>query len=331
MGLLERLFGSADRDGDDPVERLVDSINPRLRLGARYRERLRPAAEAAVTFARRLVAALPPACEASAAAWSAQPCMRAFFATAGEVPVVLGRSAELRDYLAAHPALPQAYALLRMDYGERRVLGMSLAADVVQRDVAQTTVNFGGHRLRVFGESEQALREALERRAFDQLSLLALARLGEAQSDRLRLESERSLLAARLRLLQHGGIGLAPVVEENGGLPLALEQVELDLECNARQLAAGSGAARLDFELGCVCDALLRLPEQVRVERCRIRVDSMNVLTAGDAGRDVEFALVRVGEGGGRAHAHAFAAVCVPRDEPCAPPTLAEATRNIVL
>jgi hypothetical protein len=337
MGLLDRLFGFAESDAqcpaDEALERLVDSVNPRLRLAARYREKLRPGVDAALDFARRFVGALPPAREASAARWGADPGLRAFFAAAADVPVILGRSQELRAYLDGNPGLDEAYALLRMDYGERRILGMALAGDTVQQDVAQTTANFTGHRMRVFGSSEQALRDNVERRAFDQLSLLALARLGEAQAGRTRLEAERCLLTSRLRLLQQGGVGLAPVLTDEGDLPLATDQIELELECNARELQAGGyGAARLDFEVGCVANALTMLPAQVSVERCRRRLNSMNVIVdagAADPGHEIEFALVRVSDS--QAGSHAFAPVRVARGEPRAPPPLAEALRNIVL
>jgi hypothetical protein len=335
MGLLSRLFGFAAADADpvaDAVERLVDSVSPRLRLASGYRQTLRPAVETALDFARRFVEALPPGREASAAAWGGDPALRAFFATAGDLPLALGRSDDLRDWLDAHPLAETAWALLRMDYAERRVLGMALVGDTVQREVTQTTVSFSAHRARVIAEDEATLRVAIEHRAIDQLGLLALARLGDAQDRRNDLQSERSLLAARLRLLQRGGVGLAPVRDDDAAAPATVTEIEAELERNARELeASGAGAARLDADLRCVADALAMLPRHVRVERCRIRLDSMNVLvdgSGGDAGREVEFARVQVGES--QSAGHAFAVVRVPRGEPEAPPPLAEATRGNV-
>ena len=84
------------------------------------------------------------------AAWSDDPRLNSFFATADDVPACLGRSNELRAFFddPANREVQEAYALLGMKKDERTVL--ALAAPRATRsscDVAQVTVGFSEHRL----------------------------------------------------------------------------------------------------------------------------------------------------------------------------------------
>ena len=87
MGMLERVRGwwNAQRSREhaqtaETLERIVQLANPRLRFARRYRARLAPAVLAAMEYAAALVAAVPAAHDATAAAWPTDGCLRAFFA-----------------------------------------------------------------------------------------------------------------------------------------------------------------------------------------------------------------------------------------------------------
>jgi hypothetical protein len=98
--LLNRWRPGRDADGGDAhgepvrarvadaVDRIV-ALSPHLRMARRYEARLAPAVVTALRYADSIVAAIPPAREASAAAWSTDPYIHAFFAGADSVAPAL--------------------------------------------------------------------------------------------------------------------------------------------------------------------------------------------------------------------------------------------------
>src|SRR4051812_10834610 len=109
MGLtdwIRRIRGSSngadERAAVETLERVVQLTNPRLRFARRYRTRLTPPIQSAMQHARTVVASVPAACEASAAAWAGDPHLRAFFATADDLVRAFSRSAELRTWFDAN-------------------------------------------------------------------------------------------------------------------------------------------------------------------------------------------------------------------------------------
>jgi hypothetical protein len=104
MGLFDRLFerkrGRPEADEGDIVqfaaERAAEIVDPRLKLVPRYVERLRPALETTIEYIRATVAGLGAPREASAAAWSTDPTIRAVFARADDVAAVVSRAREVQ-------------------------------------------------------------------------------------------------------------------------------------------------------------------------------------------------------------------------------------------
>ena len=89
-----------------------------------------------------------------------------------------------------------------MAFKEQRVFGMALQGEMVQRDVAQTSVSFSDHRARICGRDESRLRRLIGAEVFEYLVAHALAEIGEERSERRELQENRSLIRSRLRLLQ---------------------------------------------------------------------------------------------------------------------------------
>src|SRR4051794_39187650 len=112
--------GANEREAAETLERIVQFTNPRLRFARRYRARLMPALQTAMQYARELVASVPPARQATVAAWQSDPCMRAFFATAEDLVRAFSRSAELRAWFDANRACSEVCAVLSMLLVERR-------------------------------------------------------------------------------------------------------------------------------------------------------------------------------------------------------------------
>ncbi len=277
------------------VEKAITLTNPRLKLLSNCHKRLTPAVETTIGFLRAQVQALPPVRPVSSTVWSSDPALRAFFVAPSDIPVVLGRSDNLRTLFEKVPALDEAYLVLGMAFNEQRVFGMALHGDMVQRDVAQTSVSFSDHRARLCGRDESRLRRVVGVQVFEYLLAHALAEIGAERTERQDLQGSRSLIRARLRLLQQHGPGLGSMF---GAAPAARsEQARLEAELleNERQLEAiGSSESALEAELECL-KAVLENPQRcLHIEARRLRLNSMNVVldeTSTDPAADVDFAV----------------------------------------
>ncbi len=271
----------------EAVERVI-ALNPRLAMAQHCRERLTPAMAASLRYAGDLVASLPAPHEASAQAWASDPYLRAFFATPEELPTHISRSEEICAYFQQNPGAEHAYAVLGMAMTQRRVLGVELEGTEVRHDVAQTTVCFGDHRVRVCGRTEPDLRRDILWRAIDQLALAGLAKLAKDRRDTL--EQGRALFKMRLSLLERGGTGMRSVC--GGGAPLACEElarVQLQIEDNSRRLNELSVPTdALERQLDGVCEVLMEPDKYVYVAKNRIRLDQMNVIRTRDCMQPAE-------------------------------------------
>jgi hypothetical protein len=342
MGILDwwrdRQVRSPDGPGaeavQETVEHIVDTANPRLRFAPRYAQRLSPAVESALGYASQLVAAVPPAREATAAGWTADPCMRAFFATPDDIVRAFSRSIELRAFFNSNPLAEEVYAVIGMLVEERRIAGMALEGSVIRKDVEQTTISFGDHRVRVLGLTEADLREEIQARIIDQLVLDGINQAAAMQDQREAAEQERALLKARLRLLEREGAGMgAALGRESLDARSELAKVQAELEENNRSLdAMGTGADRLDEELERIVEALTDAPQRFYVTTRRVRLDRMNVVQTGDdpeAGEEIVFQCARIP--GDPPETRAFVIARFPRADMLPPRVLlTEAVRHIV-
>jgi hypothetical protein len=287
----------------EAVERIV-ALSPHLRMARRYEARLGPAVATALRHVGGIVAAIPPAREASAAAWSQDPYIHAFFAGADSVAPALSRSRDLRAFFDQNPGLPEAHAVMGMAMREKRVLGAALEGEIMRRDVVQETINFSDHQVRICGRSEPELREEVVRRLVAQLGLQGMARYAAEQARRGLLESERALLATRLRLLERKGVGMGGLVgaplgdedEAGGGGELARLQDAI-ADNDAAIQALGLRSEALDRELAEVCAVLADPAAHLFVRTRRCVLNRMNVVMPPDrpdCGDEVVFQVAQV-------------------------------------
>jgi hypothetical protein len=306
MGILAWLRRESDASGEAAVSQslvahatdmAVRLTNPRLTLVRRYRQRLAPAIETSIRFLRDQIPLLPATREATRAAWSSDPSIHAFFATADDLPRIFSRSNELREFFDKAPALEEAHAVLGMRMTEQKVLGMALEGEVLRREVPQTTVSFSDHRIRFFGATELELRRELGTRVLEQLALIALARTAAAQKRVRELKFNRELLKTRLKVLDRQGVGLAGLAGDAAG-PGELTRLNLRLEENERELGRiATGADVLDRELEALREVLAAPGDSVRFSSRRLCLTPLNVLAEGEAaaqGREVEFCTVQI-------------------------------------
>ena len=280
------------------VEKAIALTNPRLKLLPDCYKRLTPAVETTIEFLCAQVAALPAAHPLSAKAWSSDPALRAFFVAPTDIQSVLGRSENLRTLFDKFPELDEALVILGMAINKQRVFGMALHGDMVQRDVAQTSVSFSDHRARLCGRDEARLRRVVGVEVFEHLVAQALSEIGEERVERQELQASRSLIRTRLRLLQKHGPGLGSMFGADPAAPGEQTQLEASLLENERQLhAIGGGESVLEAELECLKEVLGKPESYLRFEPTRLRLSPMNVMleeTSTATAADVEFVIVEL-------------------------------------
>lgn len=280
------------------IDKAVTLTNPRLKIVRSYQERLMPAVEISVRYLRESMLALPPAIRISETQWASEPVLRAFFANAADIPVALSRSHNLRTLFDKFPELDEAYLILGMTYNERHISGMSLHGDVVQRDIAQTVIDFSSPRTRICGHTDAEVRHLLGTQSFEYLVAQAMMEIGETRSERLELEANRALIRARLRLLQQQGPGLGSVFNVaplNKGVQVRLEAQLLENENQMEEI--GSPQLALEAELECLRGVLEHPERYIRFEKTRLRLSTLNVVvdeSSTDVASNIAFSMARL-------------------------------------
>jgi hypothetical protein len=211
---------------------------------------------------------------------------------------VLTHADNLRALFEKHPELDEAYLVLGMAFSQQRVFGLGLHGDTIQRDVAQMTVNFSDHKTRLCGPDETALRRVIGVEIFEYLISRALSEIGAERSERQELQANRSLIRARLRLLQQHGPGLGSMLGEAPAEASQQARLEAELLDNERQLEAmGGGEAALEGEIETLKGVLDNPQNYLSIEPRHLRVSTMNVVlddASTDSGADVDFAVIEL-------------------------------------
>jgi len=303
----ESPLGAAD-DPDRPIvealiEAVVDAVDPRLRLVSSYREKLAPGVRRTIAHMRELGREVPEPVELSRSAWGTNPFIAALFATADDVPALLGRSHELNAFfdVSANATAQEAYALLGMKMEERTVLGAALVQDAVQHDVAQKAIGFSGHRLLAVAAEALACRREVGARIMRRLAALALQRITARERRANELEERKAILAARLRLLTLRRGGLQSVAGDAADESAEIDNLERALQATVDDyIETKTNLATLDGTIGIINEILGAPQEHLRLARVRRRANRMGILVPADStesATDLEFLELTLGEG----------------------------------
>src|SRR4029079_13799310 len=119
-------------------------------MHSRYRQKLEPCIRKTISHLRSLASKPLAPVLLSRDVWADEPRVNAFFATAADVPAVLGRAHELQEFFARSKAA-EAYALLGM-------------RKIETREETRTLVSFSDHRIVAPAETLDAARIELARR-----------------------------------------------------------------------------------------------------------------------------------------------------------------------
>ncbi len=291
MGLFDWLLGRGGEDGpeadgrelDRALELVIEHTDPRLKFLPGHARRLREPLIRTLGYLSEVVQQIPGPLEMHRRAFGSDGRVNALFGSVEQLLDLFSRSPQVAAYLRQHPSAERICCSLGMIREEKRVLGMALREETVQREVQQTAVNFTGHWIGVVGQDEAEVRELLRWRGLESLCLSALERITALR------HGDRQLLQERLDQALEGGCGLDPC-----RFPGDREAMRRRLEENARRLrAARVPGGDLEDYLEVLVRVLSAPREYLSVTRHSVRVDRMGVrVEEGDGGTEVTTARV---------------------------------------
>ena len=156
---------------EEAIERLVDGIDPNMRLIVGYKKKLWQAVDKVLIYIAWLVDTIPGPVECNRKAFAADPLINAVFATAADLQKTFSQSETLRAFFADAMNVNQeeCFALMCMEKKEQAGFGMELEGDLVKKDVPQVTVNFYGHNILSPAVTATEVRDSLKHCMFDAL------------------------------------------------------------------------------------------------------------------------------------------------------------------
>jgi len=283
------LFGGRDATADDPAERqlvsdvlelVVEAVEPRCRLNARYQEKLEGSMRKTIAYLREVGREGLEPVLLTRAAWSDDPRLNAFFATADDVPACLGRSNELRAFFddPVNREIQEAHALLGMKKDERTVFAPQLEGDALRHDVAQVTVSFSGHRIIAPSATLAATRREVGRRIIQRLAQVALSRIVALDMKATELREHKAYLGARLRMLNLARDGMEGIVKDPATIADEIKAAERELKDTVDgYIEAKSSLATLDAYIERIRDVFSQPEQHVALTHTPMRINRMGV------------------------------------------------------
>ena len=311
MGFLRSLFDPEARRAareleaatSSAIETVVAGTDPRLRMVSGYARKLAPSVARALAHAEAVAQQLPGPVEISQKAVGYDPRVRALFVSVDHLRETFGHSHSLRDFLKRpdNKDVGTCYALLAMDKTEKQVFGMALEGELLQKEVAQTIVNFGAHRFVTPASDIQALRRELADRAFEHLVGCALRRLISLKAKSQELRQRRGLLEAKLqdRLAKKRGLEEtlfgAPTLDGTVTMDIRYQLADTDEQLRAATISLGT----LNDYLAQIRDVLGHPENHLRLSTMTVRLDRSGVKRTADdpqPGENVDFAEIDLGD-----------------------------------
>ena len=261
------------------VEFVVDNTDPRIRMVARYQDKLAPAVIRSAQYLGGLIRALPEPLELSREAWAQDLNVNAFFAASADVPQALARSRELRAFFddRRHGGAQEAFALMVMDKSERTVYGTALENGILKSDVAQVNVNFSAHRIVAPAATKEDARIEIGLRGVRRLLDVVLARIGAMQQQAAELAERKAYLGTKLRMLKSAGFGIEAVADHTR----EIAEIEAQIARDAKDLLEIKAAPRsLEGYIEQISDVMLVPEQHLTMSEVRLRVSRLGIKVA---------------------------------------------------
>jgi len=184
---------------DTAIEQLFYEINPRLRFFPAYRETLSGPVWHALRYIQHVIDNIAGPVDAANRQWSLTPTLRAMFANSADMAKLFNRDPSLPNCMATAQS-DHCHVVIASTMQVRKVLGIAMRGEMMQRDVPQTQISFTDHRIVASADSESGLREKLKAFALEFVAHKVLDNIGAARTERSDLEQELALLRARMRM-----------------------------------------------------------------------------------------------------------------------------------
>jgi hypothetical protein len=305
------LFGGGSSAPDDPaetqlvtdmVELVVETVEPRVRLNPGYQRKLSGCVSSCIAHLRSIAGGGVEPLLLTRVAWSSDPRVNAFFATADDVPACLARSHELRAFFEspANQGVDEAYALLGMKKEERTVLAPKLDGDGLKHDVAQVSVSFSGHRIVAPSATLAGTRLEIGRRILQRLAQVALSRIVAVDMKATELQEHKAYLGARMRLLNLARDGMEGIVKDPETIGADIKALERELKGTVNDyIEAKASLSTLDGYIKHIDDVFSHPDQHVSLTHTPLRVTQMGIKADADhqgAVNDLTLAEMAIGE-----------------------------------
>lgn len=246
------------------LARVGELVDPLLRSVGSFETRLAEPVGHALDYCERLVGTLPGPLEISHRAFANDPLVHALFATADDIPQMLGRSQAIRDFLEqpySHEA-DHFYAMFAARRQEKHQLGLAQQGELIRNDVPQTVLYFSSQTLIEPNCQLDSTRHGLRDKAFDSLLHTFHAHVEALRHERDGLRSD--LAQQRSHLARLGGSGNSP---EKSVATRQLAELDQQLRVAAESLMPEHLLPALADYLSCPECALRLTPVSITVDR----------------------------------------------------------------
>ncbi len=222
---------------DETVDRIAQSVSPKIKAVRDYRRRLREPVRQALEYFSRAAEALVGPVVMEPKRWRTDPLLNACFSSMEHMSGFLRDSDPLRRQ-AAMSRQGDLFFLLTMDRREETIPGNVTDCDVPRRDVLQTVVTFSDHRAQAAAPTLEESRERMVRGALELLAARAKSHIMDNHRKIEELERAKATLKSEMKLLEleHHGLGEAFVDADMRRKLAEGEQVMRELASNMAQL-----------------------------------------------------------------------------------------------
>lgn len=298
---------------DAAIEQLFYEINPRLHFLPAYQKTLSGPVWTTLRHIHHVIDSIAGPVDAATRLWSSTPVLRTLFASSSDMARLFNRDPSLRNCVATAQA--NCHVMIASTMQIRKVLGIAMRGNILQREVPQTQISFTDHRIIASADSESGLREKLKAFALEFVAHKVLANIAAARSECEGLEQELALLRARMRVKLRQDSGKACLcdhVEYSEG-----EMTEICTLIREKETLLSQSAIHqptLRYFMDQLLLVLNSVEKLLQIHEVSLRLDNMNILLESaevDAVKPVELTeVMRAGHS-----ARIMLTARVPRDE----------------
>jgi hypothetical protein len=258
---------TSDAETQRAIEKIIDRVDPRLRVVSGYQRKLAKAVREAIEYCDALVAAIPGPVEVDVKAFGKDPLVHAFFAAPDDIARMLGTSREVKKFIAAPENRgDEIYALIGMRRKEKTVLAPALQGEFVREGVPQRLLYFADHTLRELSLDANQTRQGLRHSACDSLAASFAVHLDALRGERVDVhtawEQERAFARS--------------AAEQAAAEAQAHEHRKLEIEESLREMSSSLEPAHV---LDALAEWLSNPEPRLRLVSTSVYVDRLGVLS----------------------------------------------------